>query len=88
MDDITRARWQKIGMAADHKAIDALRAALADAESGKLDAKHIIVIYTSNKTDTSKEDSVGWYQAGPLEHFAQVGLLDTAKFIMNNDYGV
>jgi hypothetical protein len=86
MSDFERARWERAkGRASEHNPGDALKAFLDDIVKGKCEPRHLIIVY-ANKNGEDEKDSVGWYQAGDLEHLAQVGLLDTAKYIMNQDY--
>jgi len=88
IDDLSRRRWETVSGTSNHKPETALRAALDALLTGKKNFKHVIVIYAT--TENEGEDilaPVGWYQAGELEHFGQVGLIDTAKFIMHEDYG-
>lgn len=85
MTDITSLeskRWEKKPDPNAHKPVEALKAALRDIESGALDPKHIIVVYTAGDDENSR---TGYYQAGELNgYFAALGLLTRATQVMGS----
>ena len=79
VDDIARAKWQRDNSPNQHPAKRALEIALADIESGKLDARHIIVCYVRG----DEENGTGYYQSGDLPYHGGIGLLTRCIHLMN-----
>lgn len=79
VDDLAEMRWEKANAASDLPAVDALRRAIAEHESGALSLKHAIVVYASDPEKGKESDGVGFFQAGEYRLVHQIGLLEYAK---------
>lgn len=76
-------RWEKgDGRPGSHSVREALEVALARIDSGELDAKHIIIC-VGLSDDEDGGSNCAYFQAGPFNHFAQMGLLDAAGRLMH-----
>jgi hypothetical protein len=69
---IEEARWKKGNSPNDHRVRDMLVAAIAQLDSGEIEADHAVLIWGQSK-DNQGDD--GYMQAGSLEAFGQIGLV-------------
>jgi len=82
MSELTARRWDKDGGSPNsHKAIEALDVARHRIETGEWLADHVIVIVGSIDGDGGANTS--FTQAGKLDAYGQLGLLDVARDLMN-----
>jgi hypothetical protein len=81
VDDITMRRWEKNDKPGDHKPVDMIRVFLARLEAGEIDPNHVVIVYSNEKRDV--EGSSGYYQAGDLGYYGQMGLMTRALHLMN-----
>lgn len=58
---------------------ECLEVVIAKLDSGEIQADHVIVAY-GKATDGIADD--GFYQAGSLDPFAQIGLIERVKHVM------
>lgn len=79
--NLASRRWKKgDGNPASHPAIEALEVAAENIRSSDVETQHIIVIYGG--IDKNGAAHIGWTQAGTLDAFAQLGMLETCKLEM------
>jgi len=83
MNDILRRKWDKgPSDPGEHKVTDCLEVALARVREGEFDypPTHVIVVFGNISEDGCARTA--FLQAGDLDAFAQVGLLDAAIALM------
>lgn len=78
LSEIERRAWDNRTGADQHKPVMALKAALDDIETGKVDPRHVIVVMIE---PCGQYDRVMYQQAGDLHEFAIEGALIRASRI-------
>jgi len=73
--DFEAQRWDRVQAPCEHQPVVALRRALAAIESGNIDPKHVIVLWTEGERS-------GYFQAGDLCGFGQVGFIEVCSDMM------
>lgn len=86
MSDFAAKRWEKKTSPNEHEPREALEACLRDIDSGKLDPKHIIVVYCKKPENNEEDGATGFYQSGKMDgYFGSLGMLTRALQIMGDD---
>lgn len=75
--DLSERRWQKAAAPDELKPVDALRQAIREIEAGTIDADHLLICIGA--VDGEGGVSTDWLQAGPLNLYGQLGLLERVK---------
>lgn len=76
--DFEAKRWEQGMPPGAYEPVTALRRALAAIEEGKIKPIHVMVVFTEG-------DRSGYFQAGELCQFAQIGLLDVAAHMLKDN---
>lgn len=84
-DELTKARWRKNTNPADHPPERALEVALHDIRTGKVKPEHILICIRHVDSDDEMQAATQYYQAGTLDTFGQIGMLERIKHIMLNE---
>lgn len=74
--DLSARRWQKATTSDEVQPMDALRQAMREIDTGETPASHVIVCVGHVTDEGVKTD---WFQAGELNLFGQLGLIERVK---------
>jgi len=74
--DLSARRWQKANTSNEVQPMDALEQAIREIKAGETTASHVIVC-VGNVTDSGVQTV--WFQAGELNLFGQLGLIERVK---------
>lgn len=80
--DLSKRRWDEESSPAEHKPIDALKAAIREIESD-VQIDHVIILIGQRKERGAIND--GFKQAGDFNGFEQVGLIHHGMHRMLSD---
>lgn len=77
--DLDSARWTGNKTPADHKPVEALKAAIRAIEEGHIDATHVVIGIAS-----TSEKRTHMFQAGPFDYWGQVGLVHRLAHVVED----